>query len=111
MFNENDIYLHFMKGGSSEDLHKALENEIHNAQDRIDKEKTAALKRKELADKINKAKSTAFTALKSYFALVNPSVDDKIINSVLDTLETVEIRVNGARDKMPSILYDIFKLL
>ena len=105
MFNENDVYSHLMKGGSPEDLYKALENEIHNAQDRIIKEKDAELKQKDLAEKINKARASAFKALKSYFALVNPDITEDIINSVLDTLESVKIQINNIGDRRDDEIY------
>lgn len=99
MFNEKDIYSHLVNGGNIKDLYKALENEIHNAQDRIIKEKDAELKQKELANRINDARKLAVAALKDYFALVNPDVTADIINSVLDTLETIEVKINGVRGK------------
>ena len=112
MLNEKDIYTHLRNGGDPKELYKALENEIHSAQDRIIKEKDAELKQKELANRISEARKFAVAALKDYFALVNPSVTKDIINSVLDSLETVEIKVNGVRGKgnMPgAMLFDIFK--
>lgn len=110
MFNQNDIYSHLLNGGAIEDLHMALEKEIAAAQDKIIKQKAAELKEKELAEKIAKARTSAFKSLKNYFSLVNPSVDDNIINSILDTLETVEITINGVRGKtqMPGSLLDEF---
>ena len=99
MFNENDIYTYFMNGGKTRDFYKALETEIDNAQKRIIREKEAEKEEKELANRINDARKFAVAALKDYFALVNPDVDDKIINSVLDTLETVEVKINGVRGK------------
>lgn len=89
MFNENDIYSHFMKGGSPEDLHKALEIEIKNAQHRIAQEQEAEKKEKELAEQEAKARSAAFKALKFYLALANPDITDDIIDLTLDTLKTV----------------------
>lgn len=100
MLNEKNIYNHLKNGGSIEDLEKALVNEINAAQDRIIKEKDAELKEKELAAKINKARTAAIKALKSYFALVNPTVDDKMINIALDTLESTKIvKKEGEIDK------------
>lgn len=109
MLNEKDIYSHIANGGDIKDLYKALENEIHNAQDRIIKEKDAELKQKKLAEKKSKMRIAAFQSLKDYFALANPDVTEDIINSVLDTLETVEIKINGVRGN--GSLFDIFKLI
>ena len=88
MFNKNDIYSHIANGGDPAELYKALEKEIQKATDRTIKEKDAQLK-------ATKARITASKALKDYFALVNPNVTEGIINSVLDTLETLEVKVNG----------------
>lgn len=99
MLNEKDIYSHLVNGGDPRELYKALEIEIHNAQDRIIKEKDAELKKKELANRINEARKFAVAALKDYFALVNPSVTEDVINFVLDTLGTVEVEVDGVKKK------------
>ena len=111
MFNSKDIYTHLMNGGKPEDLYVTLEKEITEANKKIKAAKEAEKKEKELADKIGKARVAAHKAMMSYFALVNKDVTDDIVASVLDTLETVEVKINGARDKMPGILYDIFKLI
>lgn len=88
MLNEKDIYSHIANGGDPKELYKALENEIHNAQDRIIKEKDAELKKQEQAKKISKARDAAFKAIKTYVALVNPELDDAFINSALDICES-----------------------
>ena len=99
MFNSADIYLHLLKGGNKQDLYVSLEKEIAEAEAKVKARKEAEQKEKELANKINKARSAASKALKDYFALVNPNVTEEIIASVLDTLETVEIKINGVRGK------------
>lgn len=100
MFNSNDIYTHLMNGGEIKDLYVALDKEIIEANKKVKAAKEAEQKEKELGEKIIKARASAFKALKAYFALVNPDITEDIINSVLDTLESVEIRINGvaARD-------------
>ena len=92
MLNEKDIYSHLANGGDPAELYKALENEIHSAQDRIIKEKDAELKKREAGIKIANARSTAFKAIKSYLALVNPELPDDVINILLDTCEKVKIK-------------------
>ena len=91
MLNEKDIYSHLANVGDIKDLYKALENEIHNAQDRIIKEKEAEQKEKELADKKNKARTAAFKAIKAYVTLVNPTLDDAFINSALEICESFKV--------------------
>ena len=93
MLNEKDIYSHLANGGAVKDLYVALENEIHAAQDRIIKEKDAELKQKELAKRINEARKFAVATLKDYFALVNPKVDDKMIDIALDALKDINIEI------------------
>lgn len=112
MITDRDIYIHLKNGGSLEELHKAFAKNIDKIQKQIDEEIVAKKREQELANKKLKARTAAFNTLKSYFALVNPDVDDNIINSILDTFETVEIKVNGVKGKsnMPgSILFDYFK--
>ena len=99
MFNSNDIYSHLLNGGDKQVLFDALMQEITKAEEKVKATKEAEKKEKELANKINKARSAASKALKDYFALVNPDVTEEVIASVLDTLETVEIKINGVRGK------------
>ena len=99
MLNSNDIYSHLLNGGNKQDLFDALTQEIAKAEEKVKVTKEAEKKEKELADKINKARSTASKALKDYFALVNPDVTEEVISSILDTLESVEIKINGIRGK------------
>lgn len=110
MITDRDIYTHLKNGGSLEELHKAFAKDIDKIQKQIDDETVAKKREQELANKKLKARTAAFTALKSYFALANPDVDDDMINSVLDTLETVEIKVNGVKCNSRGDLYDIFGL-
>ena len=100
MFNSNDIYSHLINGGKPEDLYKALDKEIAEANKKAAAAREAEKKERELGEKILKARSAAFHSLKSYFALVNPDITEEIINSVLDTLESVEIKINGARGEL-----------
>ena len=99
MFNSNDIYSHLINGGKTEELYIALDKEITEANKKIKAAKEAEQKEKELAEKIAKARPHAVQILKTYFSLVNPDITEEIINSVLDTLESVEIKINGARGK------------
>lgn len=111
MITEKDIYNHLKNGGTIDELYKALKNEIDDAQIRIIKERDAELKEKELADKINKARSAALKALKDYFALVNPDITEEIINSILDTLESVEIKVNDVKGKYDEEWKEVWNFL
>ena len=99
MFNSNDIYSHLLNGGDKQVLFDALMQEIVKAEEKVKIAKAAEKKEKELTAEKDKARTAAFKALKDYFALVNPDVTEDIINSVLDTLETVEIKINGVRGK------------
>lgn len=105
MFNSNDIYSHLINGGEIKDLYVALDKEIIAANKKIKDAKEAEQKEKELAEKITKARAHAVQVLKTYFTLVNPDITEEIINSVLDTLESVEIKINGVRGKCDNKVY------
>lgn len=110
MLNEKDIYSHLANGGDIKDLYKALENEIHSAQDRIIKEKDAALKKKEAEQKELKARDAAFKAVKAYVTLVNPDLDDMFIDSALELCKN--FRVISCKDaQTPDWLLDLLKLI
>ena len=111
MLNEKDIYSHLANGGDPKELFKALENEIHSAQDRIIKEKDAELKERELAEKINKARAAAFKAMKAYVALVNPDLDDKFINSALDVCESFKVIKMNKDAQTPDWVLDVMRRL
>ena len=100
MFDINDIYQHLLNGGNKQDLYACLERDIAAAEKKVKATKEAEKKEKELADKINKTRSAAFKALKDYLTLVNPDITEDIINSVLDTLESVKIKVNDEEWKV-----------
>jgi hypothetical protein len=110
MLNSNDIYAHLLNGGAVKDLYVALDKEINEANKKIKAAKEAEQKANELAEKIKKARQHAVAALKDYFTLVNPDVTEDIIHSVLDTLETLKISVNGTSVRSRGDLYDIFEL-
>lgn len=110
MLNDIDIYKHFMKGGSPEDLHKALENEIQNVQDRIIKEKDVELKKKEAEQKELKARAAAFKAIKAYVALVNPTLDDAFIDSALDLCKTFKV-ITCKEAQSPEWLIDFMRTI
>ena len=111
MITEKDIYTHLKNGGSLEELHKALAKDIDKIQKQIDDEIVAKKREQELTNKKLKARTAAFAAMKAYFALANKDINDEIINSVLDTLESLEITFNNVRDKKSrGDLYDIFGL-
>ena len=110
MLNSQDIYSHLLNGGELKELYAALDREIEEANKKIKIVKEAEQKEKELAEKIGKARVAAHKAMMSYFALVNPDITDDIIASVLDTLETVEIKINGVRGESDGDLYSMFGL-
>ena len=111
MFNSNDIYSHLLNGGDKQVLFDALMQEITKAEEKVKATKEAEKKEKELANKINKARSAASKALKDYFALANPDITEEIINSILDTLELVEIKVNDVRGKYDEEWKEVWNLL
>ena len=110
MLNEKDIYSHLANGGDPKELHKALENEIHSAQDRIIKAKAEELKKKEAEQKELKARDAAFKAIKAYVALVNPDLDDAFIDSALEICKS--FRVISCKDaQSPDWLIDFIRTM
>ena len=97
MLNEKDIYNHLCNGGDISSLYEALENEIEAAKKKIDEEKVAEQEAANKALAVEEARKTAVAALTEYFALVNPSITESIITSVLSTLESVKITVKPER--------------
>jgi hypothetical protein len=102
MLNEKDIYNHLKNGGDISSLYEALENEIEAAKAKVDEEKIAEQEAAKRDAGIKEAREAAVAALTEYFALVNPSINEKIITSVLSSLESVKITVKpekGIRSK------------
>ena len=97
MLNEKDIYNHLKNGGDISSLYEALENEIEAAKAKVDEEKIAEQEAAKRDAGIKEARKAAVAALTEYFALVNPSINEKIITSVLSTLESVKITVKPER--------------
>ena len=97
MLNEKDIYTHLKNDGDISSLYEALENEIEAAKAKIDAEKAAEQEAAVKALAVEEARKAAVAALTEYFALVNPSINEKIITSVLSTLESVKITVKPER--------------
>lgn len=92
MINEKEIYAHLKNGGDPEDLYQAFLNELEEAQKKVDEEKAAEEEAAEKALAVDEARKAAIAALTEYFALVNPDVTEKMITSVLTTLESVKIK-------------------
>ena len=92
MINEKEIYAHLKNGGNPEDLYQAFLNELNEAQKKVDEEKVAEQEAAVKALAIEEARKAAVAALTEYFALVNPEVTEKMITSVLSTLESVKIK-------------------
>ena len=110
MLNERDIYTHLANGGEIKDLHKALENEIKKAQDRLIKEKDAELKKQETERKAAEARARAFKALKDYVTLVNPTLSDAFLNAALDACGDFKVIISKDA-QTPDWLLDLFRLI
>ena len=117
MLNSQDIYSHLLNGGDKQALYDALTKEIAEAEAKVQTTLELEKKDKERREKKDKARTAAFKALKTYFALVNPDITEDMVNSVFDTLdsvlstlEVVEVKANGVRGKSRGDLYDMFGL-
>ena len=94
MINEKEIYAHLKNGGNPEDLYQAFLNELNEAQKKIDAEKVAEQEAANKALAVEEARKVAVAALTEYFALVNPDITEKMITSVLSSLESVKIKTD-----------------
>ena len=97
MINEKEIYAHLKNGGNPEDLYQAFLNELNEAQKKVNEEKVAEQEAAVKALAVEEARKAAVAALTEYFALVNPDVTEKMITSVLSTLESVKIKKGKSR--------------
>ena len=111
MFDSNDIYMHLINGGDKQVLYDALAQEITEAEAKVQTTLELEKKDKERRNKKDKARATASKALKDYFALVNPEITEEAINSILDTLESVEIKVNDVKGKYDEEWKEVWNLL
>ena len=95
MINEKDIYSHLLNGGNPQDLLDAFMKELNETQKKVDEDKKAKAEAEKTQKKVDTARKQAVAALLDYFSLVNPSVTEKMITSVLSTLESVKIKTSG----------------
>lgn len=87
-----DAYELLKQGKSIDEINEIIAAELNAANTKIAEEEEAAAAETKRKETINYAREKAVTALTEYFALVNPSVTEKMITSVLSTLESVKIK-------------------
>ena len=110
MIDKNDIYSHLLNGGNPQDLLDAFMNELNEAQKKVDEDKKAKAAEDKKNEKAAALRKLAVAALLDYFALVNPNITEKMITSVLETLESVKIRTSKSVHP-GSLLHDLASLL
>ena len=110
MIDKNDIYSHLLNGGNPQDLLDAFMKELNETQKKVDEDKKAQAEAEKIQKKVEAARKQAVAALLDYFSLVNPSVTEQMITSVLSTLESVKIKT-GKSIYPGSSLRDLIDLL
>lgn len=92
-----DAYELLKQGKSIDEINEIITAELNAANTKLAEEEEAAAAEAKKKETIDSARKAAVAALTEYFALVNPSINEKIITSVLSTLESVKITVKPER--------------
>lgn len=87
-----DAYELLKQGKSIDEINEIIAAELNAANTKLAEEEEAAAAEAKKEAYIKEAREAAVAALTEYFALVNPDVTEKIITSVLSTLESVKIK-------------------
>ena len=87
-----DAYELLKQGKSIDEINEIIAAELNAANTKLAEEEEAAAAEAKKEAYIKEAREAAVTALTEYFALVNPNVTEKVITSVLSTLESVKIK-------------------
>lgn len=87
-----DAYELLKQGKSIDEINEIIAAELNAANTKLAEEEEAAAAEAKKKETINYARKAAVAALTEYFALVNPDVTEKMITSVLSTLESVKIK-------------------
>lgn len=92
-----DAYELLKQGKSIDEINEVIAAELNAANAKLAEEEEAAAAETKKKEAIDSARKAAVAALTEYFALVNPSIDEKMITSVLSTLERAKITVKPER--------------
>ena len=92
-----DAYELLKQGKSIDEINEIIAAELNAANTKLAEEEEAEREAAKRDAGIKEAREAAVAALTEYFALVNPSVTEKMITSVLSTLESVKITVKPER--------------
>ena len=87
-----DAYELLKQGKSIDEINEIIAAELNAANTKLAEEEEAAAAEAKKKETIDSARKAAVAALTKYFALVNPAVTEKMITSVLSSLESVKIR-------------------
>lgn len=110
-----DAYELLKQGKSIDEINEIIAAELNAANTKLAEEEEAAAAEAKKKETIDSARKDAVAALTEYFALVNPSVTEKLITSVLSTLESIKLKSakNGTAVWESSVLpgwLDIFDI-
>lgn len=87
-----DAYELLKQGKSIDEINEIIAAELNAANTKLAEEEEAAAAEAKRKETVSYARENAVTALTEYFALVNPNVTEKIITSVLSTLESIKLK-------------------
>lgn len=87
-----DAYELLKQGKSTDEISEIIAEELNAAKNKLVKEEEAIAAEAKKQETIDSARKAAVAALIDYFTLVNPNITEKIITSVLSTLESVKIK-------------------
>ena len=87
-----DAYKLLKEGKTIDEIKKIVETELNAAKTKLVEEEEAAAAEAKKKETIDSTRKAAVAALKEYFALVNPDITEKIITSVLSTLESLKVK-------------------
>lgn len=112
-----DIYELIKEGKSFEDIAEIIQNEYNAAEKRVEEERIAAEAEQKKQETIKDARDAAIAAMTEYFALVNPTINKEICESVLSMLDNVKVTVSTSRtdgksrkmDLVDSLFRDILR--
>ena len=113
-----DMYELIKEGKSFEEIAEIIKNEYTAAEKKVEEERIAAEAEQKKQETIKDAREALIAAMKEYFTLVNPPIDEEICRSIVSVLENVKITVSTSRtdgksrkmDIVDGWLYSMFQL-
>lgn len=102
-----DIYQLIKEGKTFEEIADVIQEEYNAAEKRVEEERIAAEAEQKKQELYNNAREAAIAAMTEYFALINPTIDKSICESVLNMLDNIKVTVRTSRTDGKSRKMDI----